>query len=246
MRWFAKTYHVSWANTRVSCPIHSTKNHKLNDMIDWTEVQVYDRILQLAGINNARIFLSTRASQDEDWVKYSTSYVTTVFDYIRVLKEWSPFFRPFVYKWGGQHRAIKEQWAKGRAVVAASMRDRQAKGGDHLENPPSMLDYLSSGKNEHLASDLETQVLLQMTLVAVGTVTTFASITQALYDLATYPEYIPMLREEIQAATIDENGLFTKDAPSCMRKLDSFIKESQRRSAPDLSTSIVFPSSTPM
>jgi cytochrome P450 len=188
----------------------------------------------MVGTNNARVFLGSKASQNKEWVEASTGYVLTTFECIRVLKEWSPIFRPFVFRFGPQRLAIKEQWAKGRAVVATAMQDRQAKKGDHLDNPPSMLDHLSSGKNEWLASNLDAQVLMQMTLVAVGTVTTFASITQALYDLATYPEYIEVLREEVEAAPTDANGLFTKEAPSFMKKLDSFIKESQRRSAPDL------------
>jgi hypothetical protein len=61
-------------------------------------------------------------------------------------------------------------------------------------------------------------------------------VSQALLDLATYPEYVDGLREEIEAAiandgeSIDENGqlYFTKAAVSKMKKLDSFLKESQR------------------
>jgi hypothetical protein len=50
--------------------------------------------------------------------------------------------------------------------------------------------------------------------------------TQILYDLAAYPSYVPALREEIESV-IEKEGL-TKPAIGKMRKLDSFIKESQR------------------
>ena len=50
--------------------------------------------------------------------------------------------------------------------------------------------------------------------------------TQALYDLAVHPEYVKEMREEAEAM-IDANG-WTKPAMQGMRKIDSFLKESQR------------------
>jgi cytochrome P450 len=161
-------------------------------------------------------------------------YVLPVFECIQALKQWPPWLRPFVYRFIPMRAAINKQWAKGRERVLASMEARKAKGSN-LEAPPSILDNLSAGKNENLADDVEKQLLYQMTLVAVGTVTTFASIVQIIYDLAVHPEYIPLLREEVQCAERDENGYFTKDSLSAMKKMDSFIKESQRLKAADLS-----------
>jgi cytochrome P450 len=116
----------------------------------------------------------------------------------------------------------------------ASMRERQEKGGN-VEDPPTMLDHLSNGRNEPIANDIELQLLHQMTLIAVGTVTTFSSTTQAIYDLVAHPEYIPILREEVESVPRDQNGNFTKDSTVAMDKLDSFLKESQRFNSPDLS-----------
>lgn len=158
----------------------------------------------------------------------------TTFDCIRSLKQWPPFLRSIVYRFIPERAAITDQWLKGRKRVSQSLLERQRKGGN-LEDPPSMLDLLSSGKNEHFAGDIEKQLLYQMTLVAVGTVTTFSSIIQAIYDLVAYPEYIPALREELLSVPRDDDGTFNKDSISAMKKLDSFIKESQRLSAPDLS-----------
>ena len=52
------------------------------------------------------------------------------------------------------------------------------------------------------------------------------SLTQVVFDLAKYSEYIPALREEIE--TVIQNEGLTKDSLVKMVKLDSFIKESQR------------------
>lgn len=180
------------------------------------------------------MFLGTSACADEEWVDASTGYVLAVFDTIRALKEWPPWMRPFVYRFLPERAAINGQWVKGRKRVRECMQERKRKGGN-IDSPATMLDYLSSGKNAHMEDDLEKQVLFQMTLVAVGTVTTFASTVQALYDLVMHPKYIPILREEVDSVPVDENGMFTKQAIPAMQKLDSFIKESQRLAAADLS-----------
>ncbi|KIJ13821.1 hypothetical protein PAXINDRAFT_80382, partial [Paxillus involutus ATCC 200175] len=49
---------------------------------------------------------------------------------------------------------------------------------------------------------------------------------QALYDLAANPQYMDPLREEVEA--IVETDGWTKEALAKMRKLDSFLKKSQR------------------
>lgn len=50
--------------------------------------------------------------------------------------------------------------------------------------------------------------------------------TQALYNLAAYPQYVGPLREEVDTI-IREHG-WTKEVIALMRKVDSFLAETQR------------------
>ena len=60
--------------------------------------------------------------------------------------------------------------------------------------------------------------------------TTTMTLTNVLYDLAAHPEYAEVLREEIQCISAEEpSGILRKKTMPKLRKLDSFIKESQRR-----------------
>ncbi|KAL8688489.1 MAG: hypothetical protein Q9218_005619 [Villophora microphyllina] len=59
------------------------------------------------------------------------------------------------------------------------------------------------------------------------------NVVHVLYDLATYPEYIESLRKEIRS-TSKEDGGWHKSSYSKLRKLDSFIKESQRCNPPSM------------
>ena len=52
------------------------------------------------------------------------------------------------------------------------------------------------------------------------------SFAYALYRLATFPEYIQPLREEVETVVAQEG--WTKQAMQRMRKVDSFLKECQR------------------
>jgi cytochrome P450 len=52
------------------------------------------------------------------------------------------------------------------------------------------------------------------------------TLTHSLYDLAVHPEYVRDMREEAEKI-IEEEG-WTKTAMQRMRKVDSFLKESQR------------------
>ncbi|KAK1702235.1 cytochrome P450 [Colletotrichum lupini] len=63
-----------------------------------------------------------------------------------------------------------------------------------------------------------------------------ATVTQCLMDLATYPEYISELRDEIEIILARGNGVLSKQSLTDMMKLDSVIKETQRLNPPDLAS----------
>jgi len=54
------------------------------------------------------------------------------------------------------------------------------------------------------------------------------ALTHAVYDLCAMPQYIEPLRSEAQAALAHGNGKWTSETIKKLRKLDSFLKESQR------------------
>jgi hypothetical protein len=76
--------------------------------------------------------------------------------------------------------------------------------------------------------------------------TTSSALTHVLFDLAAHPDYAEILREEIDAVVAEENhpqGRLLKTSISKLKKLDSFIKESQRVNPIQLS-SLRFPVSS--
>ncbi|KAK7444196.1 hypothetical protein Landi51_08747 [Colletotrichum acutatum] len=207
------------------------------DNANWTPVKPYQQFFELVAILSARIMHSDEAARNPAWTNLSMSFVHTAIDYGSALKQWPPFLRPFVAYFLPERLEKEKQWAQGREIVAKSMARKNALGGASLENPPTMLDHLSSGDHADKAGDLDLQLLLQMTLAVASIHTTSSSMVQVLYDLAAYPEYTEELRQEVVEVLESSGGIFTKQSLAEMKKLDSWMKESLRMNAPDLSKS---------
>lgn len=68
----------------------------------------------------------------------------------------------------------------------------------------------------------------QLVLSMAAIHTTTQSAMMVLYDLAARPEYIDVLREEMETAIHEDGGVLKKSTLGKMMKLDSFMKESKR------------------
>ncbi|PTU19544.1 hypothetical protein P175DRAFT_0483054 [Aspergillus ochraceoroseus IBT 24754] len=204
--------------------------------IDWTPVEIYNSVLQVVGPCSARAFHGDIPSQNPEWLEVTTGYVVTVFDSIKALKKWPPYLRPIANRLLPYRAKIDHQWAKARKILAASLKQKASLGGKAINEPPSLFDHLTSEKSPASKESIDKQLIYQMTLVAVGTMSTFSTVVQCIYDLAGFPDFIAGLREEALSCPRDEDGLFDKDSLNSLKKLDSFIKESLRLSSGDLTT----------
>ncbi|KAI0841505.1 cytochrome P450 [Hypoxylon sp. FL0890] len=92
------------------------------------------------------------------------------------------------------------------------------------EEPSVMQLFIQSGK--HTDPDKITARLLILTAAALHT--SSMAITHAIFDLCAMPEYIEPLRSEAQTALSQDNGKWQLSTIKRLRRLDSFLKESQR------------------
>lgn len=66
------------------------------------------------------------------------------------------------------------------------------------------------------------------------------ALTHILYDLAALPEYIAPLRDELKTVLSETEGVFARNTLVRLKKLDSFITESQRYNLPGFNTCLTF------
>ncbi|KAK1579313.1 cytochrome P450 [Colletotrichum navitas] len=211
------------------------------DLEDLKSFNAYHLILRLVALMSGRVFVGLPLSRDEEWIKASVTFATDCGKCRMAALEWNPWVRTWVLPFLPEVRHMRRTLQKAnewmRPLVNEVLRNESA-----LEEKPVkpgapgafvswMMKHAAPQKksSEHMGTN-------QMLLSFAAIHTTSSTATFVLYDLLSRPEYIGPLREEIEqviaqdGAEQDENGqtFLSKVSLSKLKKLDSFIKESQR------------------
>jgi len=123
-------------------------------------------------------------------------------------------------------RAVKRALGYLGPTLEERLAQEKEHGAEWAERPNDLISWLL----ENTTQDYHRTVLdlvLRILTVNFGAIhTSTKTLTHSLYDLAIHPEYVEDMRKEAEAV-IAEDG-WTKAAMQKMRKIDSFLKESQR------------------
>lgn len=191
-------------------------------------------ILRLTSFIAARHFVGFRLCENEEWLGTALCYTENAFKTIillRIFPDWAKplvsLFIPFSYQ-------VNWALAKAKRIIVPLIEERRRceASDDEYEKPEDFLQYLMDGATGNDARpDKLAHRLLILTLAAVHT--TSMAATQALFDLCAHPEYSEVLRNEVVDVLRAEGG-YTKQSLTYFKKLDSFIRESQRLNPPSL------------
>lgn len=115
-----------------------------------------------------------------------------------------------------------------RPVIAARMEENKL----HPDSKPAdMVQWLidnSTDKGTDLPQQADDHIVTNVAAIH----TTAGQLAHTIYDLARFPEYIPPLRQEIDAVIAEEgaawDGTLTKQMLYKLKKMDSFLRETQR------------------
>ncbi|OKL55589.1 hypothetical protein UA08_09170 [Talaromyces atroroseus] len=110
-------------------------------------------------------------------------------------------------------------------------RRRREQEDPSYEKPNDFLQHLMDGGQE-IHDDVETTVQRLMVTYLGSGPSTVIDVAQVLFDLCAHPEYVEPLRQE--ALEVLRKGGYTKQALADMKKMDSFMRESQRLRPPTL------------
>lgn len=185
----------------------------------------------------ARAFLGEEAARNDRWLDVAQSYINTVEHWVGNLKKWPKPLRKLIWRAVDGRRQTESEFAKGQKIVEEAVRRKKANNDKPLNEPPSLMDLLSSGTSSAFSQDMEYHTLTQMNLCVAAIQAQAATVMQCLIDVSGHPEYVPDLREEIAEAMEAADGVWTKRSLDGLLKLDSFLKETQRLNSPDLSKS---------
>ncbi|KAF5610171.1 cycloheximide-inducible CIP70 (cytochrome P450 family) [Fusarium subglutinans] len=191
---------------------------QLGNSTEWSEICIMESAQKmLSGITN-RAFLGLPLCRNEEMLKLGIAFAQDIPLSSMVMKLFPSFVKPLVAPLITRSNRIHTR--EFEKIVEPEIKAR-------LEEYDSQDEHLKSDRNDYFA--LAQRVLL-LNFASIHT-TTFA-VTHALLDIASSsPDLILELREEIESVLKQHDGKWNKRAVAQLEKLDSAIRESQRKNS---------------
>jgi hypothetical protein len=195
---------------------------------EWTPIQFHLKILRVIALLSGRTFVGLPLCRNEEWIDATINYTVDANMAIAPVKSIHPLLRSFVAPQLPEVRRIKQHRINAARLLKPILVER-------LENlkvpgfkpPIDMIQSVIENSGEK-AGDVLFQSHIQMSISLAAIHTTAGSLTQIMYNLALYPEYQGPLRNELKKVLAAENCILTKASITKLKKLDSFMRESQR------------------
>ncbi|KAI0408465.1 cytochrome P450 [Xylaria palmicola] len=206
---------------------------------EWTEIDLHAKLLRVVAQASARIFVGYPMCRNDEWLDCSTKFAVDVMVGAEKLKQWHPWLRPIAQYFVPEMTCIRGDHKRAVGLLQPEI-EKRSRGSDETEVNPrhDMIEWMQQRAKKLGDSSFDTKELanLQMLTATAAIHTTRLAIIHALYDLVARPEYIEPLRAEILEVKKGSNGVLRKQHLTQMRKLDSFMKESQRHNPPSIAT----------
>lgn len=199
-------------------------------MDDWKPVVMEPKILRIVALLNGRVLVGLPLSRDENWIQATTQYTSRAYRFADKLKSYPWGTRwavgPFLYR-----SDVKPHQDAVAHMLEPLINQRLARQTKSVDDDDAEVEagemigwtmaYYKPGETTYHRVALD-QLMISFSSIHTSTVT----LLQAIFDLAARPEYAQPLRDEIIAHSV--NGKLDKYGVANLKKLDSFIKESQR------------------
>ncbi|KAH7048216.1 cytochrome P450 [Macrophomina phaseolina] len=197
----------------------------------WTPSSVFEKMARIVTMINGRAFVGLPLSRDDDWINSTIAYTSEGEIVASSLRPFPALIRPLVAPFLPAVRNLR----KNQALVAARTRplinahfSAAATPGDEkqdLSRSGRLLTWLL-GRYKHQPSPSE--ITRDYLLSCTASIPIPAGLlTHLLYELASRPEYLQPLRDEL-AAAMETTKRFDFTFLSRLDKMDSFIRETQR------------------
>jgi cytochrome P450 len=195
---------------------------------DWTPININSKLLRIVALVSGRVFIGTELSRSEEYLDAAIHYTVELMNARQAVDRMRPWKRPFLANRLPEVKTLNQRLKEAEKFIRPIIDARQRMADN--EKPDDMLqwlmDSLSQGKFKQDTYAQLSDAQLAITFAAIHTTTLTA--TNAFYNMAAYPEYIPELRDEIRTVLAEHDGVFSSSALQSMKKLDSLLKETMR------------------
>ncbi|KAH6669138.1 ent-kaurene oxidase [Plectosphaerella plurivora] len=197
---------------------------------DWTPVKFQPFALRAIARISGRAFVGPDINRQEQWMDTSINFAIHVFIAVVKLQFFPEWARPVAQHLVSELRQIRKDIdiATDMLQPVIEERLRDMKMPSYKEGPDDLIQWLAEALPEDEKTDYRAQAHIQLILAAASIHTTNNLVTDCIYDLAAHPEVQDMLREEARQVLEVEDGWTRKESMAKLKKLDSFMKETQR------------------
>ncbi|KAF9236822.1 cytochrome P450 [Melanogaster broomeanus] len=189
---------------------------------EWKCVPAFNTVRKVVCRTSNRIFVGLPLCRNPDWIDLNIRFAMDIVKGGITIGLFPNFLAPLVARF---MTSIPGNTRRGMKHLGPIIEERQKYiekyGNAGADKPTDVLSWLmdeATGLDRTIKS--LTQRILTVNFVAIHV------FTQALYNLAASPQCIQPLREEVESIIATEG--WSKGALAKMRKVDSFLKETQR------------------
>ncbi|KAJ8068048.1 hypothetical protein OCU04_003624 [Sclerotinia nivalis] len=219
----------------------------------WTKVVLMEKVLKMVALLSGRVFVGRPLSRTEAWINTSIDYTADCVKAKDEVAKFPAFLRYFAVPFLPEIRKVKQHKTKAaellRPVIEGCMRRfKEGKGagkesGDEFDDDQgTFISWVLKWTDEKNRENPFVLAKNQLGLSFAAIHTTSMGAAHILFDLASHPEFIAPLREEIEQVIaedgyeVDGSGStnLKKQSFTKLKKMDSLMKESQRVNPPGL------------
>ncbi|KAI2609248.1 ent-kaurene oxidase [Hypoxylon sp. NC1633] len=198
---------------------------------EWTPFKIQPFMVRTVARLSGRVFVGPTLNRVEEWMDISINFAITAFIAVIKLQFFPPWMRPVAQYLVSELSTVEKDLEKAKAmltpIIEERIRDEETPG---YEKPDDFAQWLLDALPEDQKRDYYIQGKVQLLLSAASIHTTSNLTTDCIYDLAVHQDMQEILREEAREVLGDDEAWGRKDSMARLKKLDSFIKESQRLS----------------
>ncbi|KAK2016757.1 cytochrome P450 [Colletotrichum eremochloae] len=216
-------------NPIISDEVSEAIRMELPQSSEWTEVKIMDKLMRIIAMASGRVFVGPELCRNEDYIDSAINYTVDILKAIRKVSTIPPWIRPLLAPRRPEVRRVHQRIAKAVDFLKPIVKSRREASEDpDYQKPDDMLQWMIEAQENSGDKDDKKLARYQLGISFAAIHTTSLTATNTLYTLAAMPEFVPVLREDVQQALAGANGVFTSSAMQNMKKLDSFIKECMR------------------
>ncbi|KZV74004.1 cytochrome P450 [Peniophora sp. CONT] len=192
----------------------------------WVKIRTQPLLQNVICRVSNRLFVGLPLCRNAEWIKLNINFTIDAVIGAQILRLFPEFLKPIA---GRLFTKVPEAHRRGFALLKPLIEERQrlmAMHGDKWEERPNdFLQWLMDHEEGQKQNPQDyCRRLMSINFAAIHT--SSLNMTQALYHLASHPEWQIELREEVEEVVRAEG--WTKAAMGKMRKIDSFFREQQR------------------